>query len=288
MNVPRQPSAPGYQEPSPAMPPGGTFVRPGAVAWTRPDTPSVTDDCPLVEQALTDAAKDPDRIGDLLDELSRARVWVPLPDPDHGSPVTDGSAVRLPLVTYLGEELVPVFTSAARLAAWAGNPLVPAQPGPEARTCPHIVVPAAELARRLPPAVGIALNPGAEASLPIHAEGIIRLASVTATDVRVGHPPADPAGLLDAIRAGLREIPQVRHASRAWVRVPERSEGLVISVALDDPGEARAQLAVIAAVEDAAAAVPHDFPIDVAFAGETPPDILDKWLAVHGEPFHVA
>jgi len=36
---------------------------------------------------------------------------------------------------------------------------------------PHIVVPAAELARRMPPGVGIALNPGAEASVPIYPEG---------------------------------------------------------------------------------------------------------------------
>jgi hypothetical protein len=59
----------------------------------------------------------------LLDELSRGRLWLPLPD---ARPVTE----------------------------------------------PHIVVPAAELARRMPAGVGIALNPGAETSVPIYPEGV--------------------------------------------------------------------------------------------------------------------
>ncbi len=61
---------------------------------------------------------------------------------------------------------------------------------------PHIAVPAAELARRMPPGVGIALNPGAEASVPIYPGGVGYLAAavVTAdgTQVRVGRPPAYP------------------------------------------------------------------------------------------------
>src|SRR2546421_6556231 len=47
------------------------------------------------------AAKDPDQVTDLLDELSRGRLWLPLPD---ARPVTDGSAVILPTVTYRSEE----------------------------------------------------------------------------------------------------------------------------------------------------------------------------------------
>ena len=85
----------------------------------------------------------------------------------------------LPTVTYLGAEFVPAFTSAPQLAAWhgrgksAGQVSVPAQhlPGgaPNAfEDMPHIVVPAAELARLLPVGLGIALNPGAEASVPIY------------------------------------------------------------------------------------------------------------------------
>ena len=42
----------------------------------------------------------------MLDELSRGRLWLPLPEV---RPVTDGSAVVLPTVTYLGAEAsVPI------------------------------------------------------------------------------------------------------------------------------------------------------------------------------------
>jgi hypothetical protein len=80
--------------------------------------------------------------------------------------------VLLPTVTYLGAEFVPAFTSAGRLAIWLGR-----DPVPPFAAMPHIVVPAAELARRMPSGVGIALNPGAEASVPIYPEGVGYLAA---------------------------------------------------------------------------------------------------------------
>src|SRR6476646_7621887 len=96
---------------------GATFMRPGAMAWGHPgraSQPPVDPATPVtIEHALAAAAKDPDQVTDLLDELSRGRLWLPLPD---ASPVTDGSAVVLPTVTYLGAEFVPAFTSAGRAA----------------------------------------------------------------------------------------------------------------------------------------------------------------------------
>jgi len=106
--------------PTSAMSRGGTFMRPGAMAWGHgaQDDPAVQDPATpaAVEDALATAVKDPERVTALLDELSRGRLWLPLPD---ASPVTDGSAVLLPTVTYLGAEFVPAFTSAARLAGWS-------------------------------------------------------------------------------------------------------------------------------------------------------------------------
>jgi hypothetical protein len=132
--------------PTSAMSQGATFMRPGAMAWGRPGRASQPPADPAtpvtIEHALAAAAKDPDRVTDLLDELSRGRLWLPLPD---ARPVTDGSAV-LPTVTYLGAEFVPAFTSAGRLAIWLGR-----DPVPPFAAMPHIVVPAAELARRMPP-----------------------------------------------------------------------------------------------------------------------------------------
>jgi hypothetical protein len=222
-------------------------------------------------------------------------------------PVTDGSAVLLPTVTYLGAEFVPAFTSAQRLADWPGRPLVsspvPAQSKGEAdgargaaadvpfAAMPHIVVPAAELARLMPTGVGIALNPGAQASVPIYPEGVGYLAAnLVVTDgaqVRVGRPPADPLMLLSEIRTALEAIPQVRQASRAWLSVPGQGEGLVISVTLADPAAESVRDEVINAIEQGVRDVPdHGFPIDVTFPGEGEPDQLDEWISAHAEPFY--
>ncbi len=299
--------------PTSAMSQGGTFVRPGAMAWglrdqeaqgaqgghgghgghADPATPAA------IEHALTAAVKDPDQVTDLLDELNRGRLWLPLP---ADRPVTDGSAVQLPTVTYLGAEFVPAFTSAQRLASWLDQPrqaqtgLVPAQGEPAGdgpfAAMPHIVVPAAELARRLPAGIGIALNPGAEASVPIYPEGVGYLAAtLVVTDgvqVRVGRPPADPVTLLGEVRTTLGTIPEVRQATRAWLSVPGHGEGLVISVTLHDPADETAHTEVLDAIERAVRAVPEQgFPIDVTFPGESDPDQLDELISGFGEPFYI-
>src|SRR5581483_10480986 len=115
---------------------------------------------------------------------------------------------------------------------------------------PHIVVPAAELARRMPPGIGIALNPGAEASVPISPEGVGYLAAAVViaegTQVRVGRPPADPVPLLSEVRSALAAIEQaVQHG----------------------PGQ--------------------EFPIDVTFPGEGEPDQVDTWITAHADPFYI-
>jgi hypothetical protein len=224
--------------------------------------------------------RDADRMNDLLDELGRARLWLPLPGGRR--PVTDGSAVALPTVTYLGAEFVPAFTSPRRLGDWAGD----------TQAAAHIVVPAAGLARRLPTGFGIAINPGAEASVPIYPEGVAHLAATQAraggVSIRVGHPPAEPEALLREVRGGLRGLPAVRQASRAWLSVPSQGEGLIISVTLDDPASEPAREAAVAAIERAVAAIGHQvpFPIDVIFPGEAEPDPLDDWVAGNAPPFH--
>jgi hypothetical protein len=294
-----------------------------------------------VAQALAAAIKDGDRISDLLDELSRGRLWLPLPD--DGGPVTDGSAVQLPTVIYLGSEFVPAFTSAEFLAGYcatvsarAGDPGGPGGPaaggGQEAdpgvddtpdrawtpapgpyggwttqrvpvpppgpglrgrRSVPHVVVPAAELARRLPPGVGIALNPGAAASVPIYPEGVTYLAAtewvVGDVRIRLGQPPAEPESLLREVSAGLRPIRAALRASRAWLSVPGAGEGLIISVTLDDPADQMAQQEVLSAIAFAAevAGPKAAFPVDVAFPGEYEPDDVDRWIAEHATPFHL-
>jgi len=282
--------------PASAMSQGGTFMRPGAVAWGHPDprrqAPASQASPAAIEHALAAAIKDPDQVTDLLDELSRGRLWVPLPD---ARPVTDGSAVMLPTVTYLGAEFVPAFTSAGRLAGWLAQPVppqaLPTGDGPFA-AMPHIVVPAAELAKRLPSSVGIALNPGAEASVPIYPEGVGYLSArrvvTDGVQIRVGRPPADPVTLLSEVSAALGSIPDVRQASRAWLSVPGQGEGLVISVTLHDPACESLHREVLSAIEQAVRAVPEQgFPIDVTFSGEGEPDHIDEWISACAEPFYI-
>ena len=259
--------------PTSAMSQGATFMRPGAMAWGHPgldgQPPADPATPATIEHALAAAAKDPDQVTDLLDELSRGRLWLPLPE---ARPVTDGSAVMLPTVTYLGAEFVPAFTSAGRLASWLDQ-----DPVPPFAAMPHIVVQTADLARRMPADVGIALNPGAEASVPIYPEGVRYLAAaLVVTDgaqVRVGRPPADPLPLLSEVRTALNSVPGVREASRAWLSVSGGGEGLVISVTLDDPASQDAHQEVLHAVQRAVHAVPEQgFPIDVTFPGESEPE----------------
>ena len=63
---------------------------------------------------------------------------------------------------------------------------------------------------------------------------------------------------------------------------------MIISVRLDDPADAAARDAVIAAVQGAVAAAPGTaaWPVDVTFPGEGEPDIIDRWIAAAAAPFY--
>ncbi len=230
-----------------------------------------------VEWALTAATQDATKIGELLETLRAARLWLPLPD--DRSAVTVSGAVELPTVTYLGSEFVPAYTSPELLIASAGQ-------------IPHAVVVAADLARLLPTGVGIALNAGATQSVPIYPPGVGFLAvDASAGDqdrVSLGPLPAAPERLLTEIRAALAGIPQAAEASAAWLSVRFSGEGMIISVTLDDPADAAVRDAVVTALERAAQAARHDagYPIDVTFPGESEPDQIDQWIETRAEPFY--
>ena len=139
-----------------------------------------------------------------------------------------------------------------------------------------MVVPAAGLARRLPAGLGLALNPDGAPGLPLYPESVSYLARLDQRSpaIGVGHPPTEPLALLNEVQARLRRLRFVRAASRAWLSVPDRGEGLVIAVALDDPASEPAHRAVIGALIAAVASVPLHvpFPVDVTFPGEPAAD----------------
>ena len=250
-----------------------------------------------------------------------------MPLPVRRRPFTDGTSVRLPLVGYAetDTEFVPCFTSVQRLTTWADDVEADAHGGDgsdeyraagsgrqwqragDARVVPHVVVPAAGLARRLPAGLGLALNPDGAPGLPLYPESVSYLAGLDARGaaaIDVGHPPAEPLALLAEVRPRLRRLSFVRSASRAWLSVPGRGEGLVIAVALDDPASPPAHQAVIGALVAAVASVPLHvpYPVDVAFPGEPAddeaaggeavdgepaPDIITEWMSRNTRPFYV-
>jgi hypothetical protein len=247
-----------------------------------------------VERAFEAAVRDPARLGDLLDALAAGRLWLPLARPGQGPlgtprPVAGRGGVRLPTVRYLGALLVPAFTSAARLA----RALQDETPGERSGVVPHAVVAAAQLARLLPAGLGLALNPGHPASVPVYPRGVAYLAAehtmTTAGRISVG-PLAEtlPPSLLAGLRAGLNAVPAVRQAAPAWLCVAGQGEGMIISVELDDPADAGARDATLAAIERAVSGAGSELPgpVDVTFPGEGEPDLIDRWTAAHARPFY--
>jgi hypothetical protein len=180
------------------IPHGGTFVRPGVIAWEgilapagRQAAQAGCSSCEVVERAIAAALADERALPELMRELSRARVWLPLPDGPE--PVTDGSAVTVRVITVAGTDFLAAFTSGRRLAAWASPRSMragpAAAPGPsrsgdpawarDAATGPamirHIVVPLRGLARRVPAGLGIAVNPGTGMSVRLCPDAMAHL-----------------------------------------------------------------------------------------------------------------
>jgi hypothetical protein len=246
-----------------------------------------------LEQALAAAITDAGRIGDLLEVLRTARLWLPLPA--DGTQAVKGSAVTLPIVSYLGSDFVPAYSSAELLQRFARPADAPApdEPAPASHAqVPHVVVRAADLARLLPASIGIALNAGATESVPVYPQGVSYLAGKDASDldrISVGPLPVRPDDLLAGIAAGLMAIAAVRDASAAWLSVRFTGEGLLIAVTLDDPADVSVQDVVVGAVERAAwEAAPQDaaFPIDVTFPGYGERDRIDESVGAVGSPFY--
>jgi hypothetical protein len=215
-----------------------------------------------------------------------------VPLPADGAQAINGTAVTLPIVSYLGSDFVPAYSSAERLHQFAG-PGADQPAAAEQEPVPHVVVRAADLARLLPASIGIALNAGASESVPVYPPGVSYLAAGKDADdlerISVAPLQVRPDALLAGIAAGLITIAAVRDASAAWLSVQFAGEGLLVAITLDDPADASAQDLVVGAIERAAwEAAPEDaaFPIDVTFPGYGERDHLDECVAAVGSPFY--
>lgn len=249
-----------------------------------------------IQTSLNDAAVTPE----LLRELARARLWVPVAGEAH-----DDAAPSLTAIDHDGLRFVPVYTSTEQLAA--------AVPDAACATAAGF-----HLARLLPEGYGIAVNPGGSGQVPIYPEGVTVLAdaqvppeavpdvAVPAGDgVTVRSPASDTRPLREAVAAILPEMPAVRTAADGWAET-DVGEVLVIAVTLDEPDDAAAQDAASAAVEQAVGTVGPSFAVDVVFPGapgeEEPGGIcgaedccgggcgtgtsVEDWIAANREPFY--
>jgi hypothetical protein len=113
-----------------------------------------------------------------------------------------------------GAKYLPVYTSAGEFGQGAGD-------------MAHMVSPLRELARQLPPELGIAVNPGGSIGLPIHPTGVEMLRGgiwtpPAGTRVRLGQPEIEPAELLVALRDTLGRVSEVKSVRSGWAQFADQ------------------------------------------------------------------
>lgn len=121
-----------------------------------------------VEQALQEAmalagdeSTDPEPISNFISTLREGQVWIPLP---QGSGSQEDGSVALPTLELEGAQFIPVFTSEEQL-------------GLNSAELPYTVLATRDLAEAMPDGVGLALNPGNPASLPVYPDTVAVLAT---------------------------------------------------------------------------------------------------------------
>ncbi|MFE9767839.1 enhanced serine sensitivity protein SseB C-terminal domain-containing protein [Streptomyces sp. NPDC005808] len=213
-------------------------------------------------------------VEDFLDALAEGQVWVPLPAGTDPS----GSGIALPTVTISGEPFGPVFTSAEQLAKSAGD-------------VPHMVPPVQDFLRNLPEYLGLAVNIGGDAGMPVRSTGVRRLRGERNTAppgsrIRLGEPAQEPTALLSALGAEFRRLPEVRTARRGWAQVGDAVPGLILGIDLSTY-DAPSREAALASVREAISRVPEEFSVDTVFMDDAT-DSVTGWLKDNVDPFYRA
>ncbi|MFE7352192.1 enhanced serine sensitivity protein SseB [Streptomyces sp. NPDC057543] len=121
-----------------------------------------------LEEVLMASVGSPEAGGRLVEVLGRSQVWVPLPA--GGGP--DSADLDLPTLEIEGAAYVPVFSSEQQFLSCVGTAMS------------FAVAPARDLARGLPPQLGIAVNPGGAVGMPVPPLAVAELC-------RAGRTPLD-------------------------------------------------------------------------------------------------
>ncbi|HZB31783.1 MAG TPA: enhanced serine sensitivity protein SseB [Streptosporangiaceae bacterium] len=224
-----------------------------------------------VEQTLAAARAGEVTDERLLDSLAEADLWVPLPAGE-----SEGRGA-LPIMVIDDVEYVVVYTSEEQFKLCAGKYSAAVTPG-------------RAFARSLPPELGIAVNPGGEVGLPIQPVGVqvIRGEEIPAdagSQILLGEPAEEPSALLDVLRGAFAAVPEIASARRAWSKVGDQQEGLLLGIELT-PDDERTRRSALEAVTAALARSPVSHPVDSAFLGD-PGDPIAAWFVRNTEPFYI-
>lgn len=183
----------------------------------------------------------------------------------------------LAVVTIEQQDYIPVFTSAGEADAVLPVPVL-------------VEAPVRDVMDRVPPHLGLAVNPSGTLGLPISAEAVQhqlhRATMIPAgTRVRLGEPAIEPTELLAAIGAGLAAVPAVREARRVWAQIGESDPGLVVGLDVD-PDNPDVRQAAVSAVGAAHRRVHSDFAVDVVFVHDR--NDFTEWMNANAAPFYPA
>ncbi|KOG32536.1 enhanced serine sensitivity protein SseB [Streptomyces wedmorensis] len=180
-----------------------------------------------LEEVLAASLGNPAAGGRLVEVLGRSQVWVPLPN--GGGP--DSPDLDLATMEIDGAAYVPVFSSEQQFLACVGDHMS------------FAVAPARDFARGLPPQLGIAVNPGGTAGVPLPPPAVAELCRAGRTPldgpatggrVRLFEPDwqDDPVDFLAAASAEFEASGVVTSARRALASVEGTEPALFIGVQL--------------------------------------------------------
>ncbi|MFG2006590.1 enhanced serine sensitivity protein SseB [Spirillospora sp. NPDC048911] len=206
-----------------------------------------------------------------LRALAGAEVWVPLP-----SGAGDDGQAALPIMMIEDARYVAVYTSEEQCKKGAGQ-------------MTYAVTPGGAFVRTLPPGLGLAVNPGGDVGLPIHAAGMHVLrgegSTVEAgTQIMLGEPAEEPVAFLESLRIAFAGTREVTNARRAWAVIGAEGS-LIIGVALA-PDTPQTRQTALDAVNTAIRETVVPYGVDTVFLSD-PADPLAAWLLDNTAPFYV-
>lgn len=233
-----------------------------------------------LEEALGAAVGQPEAAPHLLKVLARSSLFVPLPE--GGGP--ESRTLRLPTLQLNGAPYVPVFSSAEQYHLCGASHLA------------FAVAPTPELARGLPPELGLAVNPGGTVGIPVPPAAVAELCRATPGERIPGVPSGARMRLfqpdwqdepLDFLAAASRELAAlgfVRTARRGLASAEGDPPALFVGLELDVLDE-NSRVAAHGALERALARQPVAWPVQMVLLDAADDPVVD-WLRHCVRPFY--